>query len=130
MSLRPTSGLPAARAPRTIDLASGDAIDLRIGPVATRVGDATVRMLGYDVSVPGPTLRVEQGSEVTVHVLNEGDLDATVHWHGLPLDNPFDGTTETQRPMSNAGRWMAHCHIAEHHESGMMLAFDVDPASF
>jgi FtsP/CotA-like multicopper oxidase with cupredoxin domain len=23
---------------------------------------------------------------------------------------------------------MAHCHIAEHHESGMMLSFDVAPA--
>ena len=22
---------------------------------------------------------------------------------------------------------MAHCHIAEHHESGMMFSFDVDP---
>src|SRR5205823_5094576 len=27
----------------------------------------------------------------------------------------------------NPGRWMAHCHIAEHHESGMMLSFDVLP---
>ncbi|MGH3109397.1 MAG: multicopper oxidase domain-containing protein [Gaiellaceae bacterium] len=23
---------------------------------------------------------------------------------------------------------MAHCHIAEHHESGMMFSFDVAPA--
>jgi FtsP/CotA-like multicopper oxidase with cupredoxin domain len=23
---------------------------------------------------------------------------------------------------------MAHCHIAEHHESGMMFSFEVDPA--
>jgi FtsP/CotA-like multicopper oxidase with cupredoxin domain len=23
---------------------------------------------------------------------------------------------------------MAHCHIAEHHESGMMFSFDVEPA--
>jgi FtsP/CotA-like multicopper oxidase with cupredoxin domain len=23
---------------------------------------------------------------------------------------------------------MAHCHIAEHHQSGMMYSFDVDPA--
>jgi FtsP/CotA-like multicopper oxidase with cupredoxin domain len=23
---------------------------------------------------------------------------------------------------------MAHCHIAEHHESGMMFSFNVDPA--
>jgi FtsP/CotA-like multicopper oxidase with cupredoxin domain len=27
--------------------------------------------------------------------------------------------------VTNAGRWMAHCHIAEHHESGMMFSFDV-----
>jgi FtsP/CotA-like multicopper oxidase with cupredoxin domain len=26
---------------------------------------------------------------------------------------------------SNPGRWMAHCHIAEHTESGMMFSFDV-----
>jgi FtsP/CotA-like multicopper oxidase with cupredoxin domain len=27
--------------------------------------------------------------------------------------------------VTNVGRWMAHCHIAEHHESGMMFSFDV-----
>ncbi len=27
--------------------------------------------------------------------------------------------------MTNVGRWMAHCHIAEHHESGMMFSFEV-----
>jgi FtsP/CotA-like multicopper oxidase with cupredoxin domain len=30
--------------------------------------------------------------------------------------------------VTHPGPWMAHCHIAEHRESGMMLAFDVDPA--
>ena len=29
--------------------------------------------------------------------------------------------------VTNPGRWMAHCHIAEHHESGMMFTFNVDP---
>jgi FtsP/CotA-like multicopper oxidase with cupredoxin domain len=29
--------------------------------------------------------------------------------------------------VTNPGRWMAHCHIAEHHESGMMLSFNVEP---
>jgi FtsP/CotA-like multicopper oxidase with cupredoxin domain len=28
--------------------------------------------------------------------------------------------------VSNPGLWMAHCHIAEHHESGMMFSFYVD----
>jgi hypothetical protein len=26
------------------------------------------------------------------------------------------------------GRWMAHCHIAEPHESGILFSFDVEPA--
>ncbi len=31
--------------------------------------------------------------------------------------------------VTHPGRWMAHCHIAEHHESGMMFSFDVAPAA-
>jgi FtsP/CotA-like multicopper oxidase with cupredoxin domain len=30
---------------------------------------------------------------------------------------------------TNHGRWMLHCHIAEHHESRMMFSFSVAPAS-
>jgi FtsP/CotA-like multicopper oxidase with cupredoxin domain len=29
--------------------------------------------------------------------------------------------------ITNPGRWMAHCHIAEHNETGMMFNFDVLP---
>jgi FtsP/CotA-like multicopper oxidase with cupredoxin domain len=31
--------------------------------------------------------------------------------------------------LSEPGRWMAHCHIAELHESGMMFSFTVAAAS-
>ena len=30
--------------------------------------------------------------------------------------------------VTHPGRWMPHSHIAEHHESGMMFSFDVEPA--
>jgi FtsP/CotA-like multicopper oxidase with cupredoxin domain len=40
-----------------------------------------------------------------VNVLNEGDLEGTVHWHGLRLDNRFDGTAETQTPIPVGGRF-------------------------
>jgi uncharacterized cupredoxin-like copper-binding protein len=29
--------------------------------------------------------------------------------------------------VTHPGIWMAHCHIAEHHESGMMFRFEVAP---
>ena len=60
-------------------------------------------MLAYNGSIPGPTLRVREGSELVVNVTNEGDLEATVHWHGLRLENRYDGTHETQAPIQVGG---------------------------
>jgi FtsP/CotA-like multicopper oxidase with cupredoxin domain len=98
------SGLPEVTRPALLELADGDALDLRIGSVAKTLGDTTVRMLGYNGSIPGPTLKVQQGSEVVVHVVNEGDLEATVHWHGLRLENKYDGVPhETQQPIPVGG---------------------------
>ncbi|NEK59388.1 multicopper oxidase family protein [Geodermatophilus sabuli] len=98
--------LPAATRPEVIELGDGDELHVRPGPVAQRLGDHTVRMLGYNGSIPGPTLRVRQGSEVVVHVTNGTDLDTTVHWHGLRLENRFDGVPhETQAPIPPGGEF-------------------------
>src|SRR5215204_777302 len=98
-----TAGLAQARQPEIVELADGHRFDLRIAPVVKELGDAKVRMLAYNGSIPGPTLRVRQDSELLIRVLNEGDMEGTVHWHGLRLDNRYDGTTETQAP-SKSGR--------------------------
>jgi FtsP/CotA-like multicopper oxidase with cupredoxin domain len=96
-------GLPEARASEVVELSHGDEFDLQIRPVAKRLGDATVRMLAYNGSIPGPTLKVPEGSEIVVNVENQGDMETTVHWHGLRLDNASDGTHETQDPIERGG---------------------------
>ncbi|HXZ76607.1 MAG TPA: multicopper oxidase domain-containing protein [Streptosporangiaceae bacterium] len=128
------TGLPEATRPALLELADGDALDLRVGPVAKRLGEATVRMLGYNGSIPGPTLKVQQGSEVVVHVVNDGDLEATVHWHGLRLENKYDGVPhETQTPIPvggeftyrirfpDPGLYWYHPHIREDYTQEMGL---------
>jgi FtsP/CotA-like multicopper oxidase with cupredoxin domain len=128
------TGLSEATPPELLELADGDDLHLRIGPVAKRLADTTVRMLGYNGSIPGPTLKVQQGSEVIVHVTNAGDLDATVHWHGLRLDNKFDGVPdETQTPIPiggsftyrirfpDPGLYWYHPHIREDYTQEMGL---------
>jgi FtsP/CotA-like multicopper oxidase with cupredoxin domain len=98
------TGLPEATLPEVLELADGDTLNLNVAPVAKDLAGSVVRMLGYNGSIPGPTLRVRQGSEVVVNVTNEGDLDTTVHWHGLRLDNRFDGVPhETQLPIPVGG---------------------------
>ncbi|MDQ3438527.1 MAG: multicopper oxidase domain-containing protein, partial [Actinomycetota bacterium] len=73
-----TEGLPEASSPSVVRLYDGDVFDLSIHPVRKRIGDAEVRMLGYNGSIPGSTLHVDQGSEITVQVANNGDVEATV----------------------------------------------------
>src|SRR5215475_8920143 len=53
------TGLPEAGRPALLELADGDTLDLQVGPVAKRLLDATVRMLGYNATIPGPTLKVQ-----------------------------------------------------------------------
>lgn len=36
-------------------------------------------------------------------------------------------TVDILLDVTNPGLWMAHCHIAEHAQSGMMFSFDVAP---
>ena len=100
---RDLTGLSPAAPTRIVDLADGDTYELRAAPIRKRIGGAEVRLLAYNGSVPGPTLRVRQGSAVTVNFTNQTDLESTVHWHGLRLENRYDGTHETQTPVPVGG---------------------------
>jgi FtsP/CotA-like multicopper oxidase with cupredoxin domain/cation diffusion facilitator CzcD-associated flavoprotein CzcO len=108
-----TAGLPEARPPEVVELSDGERFELRIAPVAKRLGDVTVRMLAYNGSIPGPVLKVARGSEIVVEVVNQGDMEATVHWHGLRLENRYDGTHETQPPIAVGGRFTARVEFAD-----------------
>ena len=138
-----TTGLSEATRPQLIQLYDGDRFDLRIEPVRKRIDDAELRMLGYNGSIPGPTLHVDQGSEITVQVTNDGDVEATVHWHGLRLENRYDGVPhETQAPIPiggtftykvqfpDAGFYWYHPHIREDFglEMGLYGTIIVEPA--
>ena len=138
-----TAGLAEVSSPSVIRLHDGERFDLRIGPVRKHVDGAEVRMLAYDGSIPGPTLHVDQGSEITVQVSNDGDIETTVHWHGLRLDNRYDGVPhETQEPIPiggkfayqvqfpDAGLYWYHPHLREDfaQEMGLYAPIIVEPA--
>jgi FtsP/CotA-like multicopper oxidase with cupredoxin domain len=136
------AGLTEARDCELVELTDGAEFELRIAPVAKQLGDTTVRMLAYNGSIPGPILKVQEGSEIVVNVENQGDVEATVHWHGLRLENRYDGTHETQEPMGIGDRFSArvafpdpglywyHPHIREDYgqEMGLYGNVLVEPA--
>src|SRR5687768_16631318 len=141
------SELPDATGTEIVELRDGDRFDLRAIAVRKRLGKATLRMLAYNGSIPGPTLKVAQGSEVSITFTNWADVETTVHWHGLRLDNRFDGVPHgtyrgMQEPIPVGGRftyrlrfpdpgiYWYHPHVREDYtqELGLYGTIPVTPA--
>lgn len=90
---RDVTGLPMAVASPTLDVADGEAVELTAAPVRKMVNGREVRMLGYNGSVPGPLIRVRQGSHIRVKLTNKLGLPTTLHSHGVRLNSLSDGAS-------------------------------------
>jgi len=97
--------------------------------------------------------RFTVGEQIKIRLVNEKDSDHPmphpfhVHGAGRFLVLARDGETNDNLVwkdtvlvlagqtidillyITNPGRWMAHCHIAEHNQSGMMFSFEAVPAT-
>jgi FtsP/CotA-like multicopper oxidase with cupredoxin domain len=96
---------------------------------------------GYDGGVPGPALRLRQGEELKVRLVNELPEATVIHWHGVRLPNAMDGVPHlTQAPVEpgqsfeyrfktpDAGTFWYHSHLysSEQVERGLYGALIVD----
>lgn len=120
-----TPPLPA-RPHQIVRLADGDVFDLEASVVVREIDGHTARMYAYNGQYPGPLIWVEKGTEITVNFTNAIDHPTTVHWHGLRLDNAYDGIPGvTQDPVQpgetftyrvrfpDAGIYWYHPHMRE-----------------
>ena len=80
-----------------------DSILIRTGPADAQLLPAhepRTRIWAYNGIVPGPLIRVPQNATITVNVTNHLDLPTAIHWHGIRLENRFDGVPGvTQDPV-------------------------------
>lgn len=95
-----------------------------------------------------PIFEFEEGDYVRMVLVNEAGQEHPFHLHGQFFEIFPDGSVETEQPglkdtvlvpgnsqviifarLDNPGRWMAHCHILEHAELGMMVEIMVNPAA-
>ena len=118
--------LPEARPGEVVHLAPGDTFDVDVTIVRRSLNGHMSAMYGYNGQYPGPLIRARQGSTVVVRVTNRIEFPTTVHWHGLRLENSFDGVPGlTQDPIEvgesfvyelrvpDAGMFWYHPHVRE-----------------
>jgi FtsP/CotA-like multicopper oxidase with cupredoxin domain len=59
--------------------------------IKKNINGKVIRLYGYNKELPGPLLKVKQGSLIKINFTNRLDLDTTIHWHGLRVENSNDG---------------------------------------
>ena len=72
--------------------------DITVDRVAIDAGAFKRAGVGYNGASPGPTLRWEEGEEVTINVTNNLAQDTSIHWHGLILPYDQDGVPGISYP--------------------------------
>ena len=108
-----------------------------------------VRTTAFNGRVPGDLIRIREGQNVTIDVINETDASDIVHWHGLHIPSLQDGAAEEGSPESaprggmQRYTWIAkpagcrwyHSHMSAGHNlsrstySGEFGFLMIDPAS-
>jgi len=120
------SDFPEAEPSRTVEMSDGDTLELSVSFVRRTLNGREYLMYGYNGQYPGPTIEAPRGSTPVVRVTNEIEMPTTVHWHGVRLDNRFDGVPGlTQEPIEpgesftyevkvpDAGMFWYHPHVRE-----------------
>jgi suppressor of ftsI len=135
--------LPHAMDPSAVRLAvpstvvavkDGDTVNLEAGLVRRTINGRTFVMYGFNGQYPGPMIRVKQQATITVRFTNHLDWPSSVHWHGIRLDNKFDGavgvTQDAVPPggtftytvhVPDAGLYWYHPHVREDIEQNLGL---------
>ncbi|MFM8375521.1 MAG: multicopper oxidase domain-containing protein, partial [Phenylobacterium sp.] len=73
------------------DVLSGEDITLVIGWTEVVVAGRRTRAVTVNGRFPAPLIRLREGQDVRLRLVNTLDEDTSIHWHGLLLPWTMDG---------------------------------------
>lgn len=121
--------------------AQAEEYHLAIARQPVNITGQTVDKITINGTIPGPTLRFNEGEEAILHVTNHMKEDTSVHWHGLILPGGMDGVpgmngfpgirpgeTFTYRfKLKQAGTYWYHAHSMGQEQDGHYGSMIITP---
>lgn len=121
---------------------SGELIELRIGRINRSVDGRPARSIGINGMSPAPLIRLREGQRARIRVVNDLDVETSLHWHGLLVPFQFDGVPGVSFPGIPAGQsflydfpvrqngtYWYHSHSGGQEQAGLYGPIVIDPAS-
>ena len=105
---------PVATPSRVVRLQDGQTLDLIAGSVRRTIHGREYLMYGFNGQYPGPLIHVDQAATIFVNFENRTRWPTAIHWHGVRLDNAFDGVPGlTQDVVPPGGRFEYRIHFPD-----------------
>ena len=106
--------LNEAKPSEIINMGDKEIFNLEAKPVIKDINGIKLKMYAYNNQIPGPVIKVRQGSTISVNFTNNIDMDTTIHWHGIRLDNKYDGVPNvTQQPIKPDERFLYELYFPD-----------------
>ena len=106
--------LPPVRPRQLVRLGDGGTLDLEADFVRRDIGGRPVVMLAFNGQQPGPLIQVPENATIFVNFTNRTPLPTAIHWHGIRLDNRFDGVPGvTQDPVEPGETFRYQIHFPD-----------------
>ncbi len=119
----------------------GCLVPLKIARQTMMIDGRPSRAIGINGTVPGPLIRLREGQNVRLNVINDLDEDSSIHWHGLLVPMQFDGVPGIsfpgikprskfvyEFPIKQAGTYWYHSHSGMQEQLGHYGPIVIDPA--
>ena len=122
-----------ATQPKIVELKNGQNYTLTASIVKKNINGSEVKMLSYNGTIPGPIIKVKQGSQISINLINHTDVPTLLHPHGVRVDNKYDGTNLVQKEIPpggaftytfkfpDAGVYWYHPHVREDYAQALGL---------
>ncbi|HKY77811.1 MAG TPA: multicopper oxidase domain-containing protein, partial [Acidimicrobiia bacterium] len=115
-----TKGLGAQPLEPTIAADGAKVFDITASEIDWEVEPGRlVKAMAYNGTVPGPTLKVNDGDLLRVVLHNQMTQSTTIHWHGLKTPNSMDGVPDITQPPVKPGQSFTYEFVARGPAVGM-----------
>ncbi len=120
---------------------SGEDVTLTIARQTMRIDGRSFRAIGVNGTVPAPLIRLREGQNVRLRVINQLEEDSSIHWHGLLVPPQHDGVPGVsfpgikpgssylyEFPVRQSGTYWYHSHSGLQEQEGHYGPIIIDPA--
>ncbi|WP_430427742.1 copper resistance system multicopper oxidase [Parasphingorhabdus sp.] len=108
------------------DVLSGEHLTMKVADAAFRTGNRHGPGVTVNGTIPGPLVRLKEGQNLVVDMVNNSSEGTSIHWHGLLVPFLMDGvpgvtmtalepgkTFRYEFPIRQAGTYWWHAHTLQ-----------------